>query len=475
MDLPRDIHIAKVTRRFEGVNDSGRDCTARGGDIPSSINVGISLTTEVTVDWRVTPALDAAAQGALRGRKPFVLVAPPTAWVAAPVLAALDRSGVTLALVPDGGLAEEITTYLATSGFDHLSVCIRGLGRTRTLIGQPDLGAIIGTSTEALHLIQRSALSLDLIGQIAILWPEVHPDPMAVDTIVSGMPQAQRIILTGTPETCSDLIQRYAHRAPITTGVSLVKQSAADVRYAVVSGNQVPSAVNALLDVFNPRATLIWDPAPYAISRWRSFDADPTVEVNPKSVTDKIPLAVATDFPDPAVLAALGEAADSVVILVRPAQVSYLDRVAASARTVSITHEADRARSEAAERRRAIRATLDDGNLTGEMLSLAPLFDAYDPALVAAAIARSGSAPPPFPSWVQIRLDRGRKDRLRPGDVVGALLNAVGIPREHVGRVEVRDTTSTVEVRLESAKQVLAGLANTQLRGHDVTPSVESK
>ena len=52
---------------------------------------------------------------------------------------------------------------------------------------------------------------------------------------------------------------------------------------------------------------------------------------------------------------------------------------------------------------------------------------------------------------------------------MGALLNAVEIPKNRVGKVDVRDGYSLVEVRAEAADKAVKGLNGLLLRGNKLT------
>ena len=101
-------------------------------------------------------------------------------------------------------------------------------------------------------------------------------------------------------------------------------------------------------------------------------------------------------------------------------------------------------------------------------------------ATVAAALASRLSLPKvtegeetELPTWVRIRIESGKRHRIRTGDVVGALLNAVGVPKNRVGKVEVRDGYSLVEVRAESADVAVRGLNGLMLRGNKLAARLD--
>ncbi|MFQ5810782.1 MAG: DbpA RNA binding domain-containing protein, partial [Armatimonadota bacterium] len=187
-------------------------------------------------------------------------------------------------------------------------------------------------------------------------------------------------------------------------------------------------------------------------------------------------LALAVELPCAEVLGALLATARKVAVFARPAQLAYLRRLARPLEILRLPHEADRARDRLTSFRAAIRAQLEASDYSHDLLALTPLFDEYDPALVAAALLRAResesavqpSAPVAVPTWVHLHLNVGRQDRVRTGDVVGALLNAVGLSRDHIGRVDVRESFTVVEVREEAAHRALQGLRGVPLRGRAV-------
>jgi len=66
---------------------------------------------------------------------------------------------------------------------------------------------------------------------------------------------------------------------------------------------------------------------------------------------------------------------------------------------------------------------------------------------------------PPPPAMVTIAIQGGRQDRLRPGDIVGALTTGVGLAGTDIGQIAVNDRISFVAVSAGVAKRALDGLA----------------
>jgi ATP-dependent RNA helicase DeaD len=127
-----------------------------------------------------------------------------------------------------------------------------------------------------------------------------------------------------------------------------------------------------------------------------------------------------------------------------------------------------------------VRERIEQGDVWAELLALDPLFDEFDPSLVAAALARGAGMGPDAPAgmapvaWVKLQVNLGRRDHLRPADLVGALLNGVGLPKDHVGKVEIKEGFSIVEVRAEDAERALHGLSGLTVRGRSVSARMET-
>lgn len=66
---------------------------------------------------------------------------------------------------------------------------------------------------------------------------------------------------------------------------------------------------------------------------------------------------------------------------------------------------------------------------------------------------------PPPPAMTTIAIQGGRHDRLRPGDIVGALTADVGIAGTDIGKITVNDRISFVAVVASVASRALDGLA----------------
>ncbi len=74
------------------------------------------------------------------------------------------------------------------------------------------------------------------------------------------------------------------------------------------------------------------------------------------------------------------------------------------------------------------------------------------------------------PEWSVARLwvGAGRKLKMRPGDLVGAIANEVGIDASVIGAIQIADGYSTVEVPEEIAEDIITALRSTTIKGKKV-------
>jgi ATP-independent RNA helicase DbpA len=65
---------------------------------------------------------------------------------------------------------------------------------------------------------------------------------------------------------------------------------------------------------------------------------------------------------------------------------------------------------------------------------------------------------------VTIAIQGGRADRLRPGDIVGALTTGVGLLATDLGQISITDRISFVAVTAATAARALAGLQDGKIK-----------
>ena len=82
----------------------------------------------------------------------------------------------------------------------------------------------------------------------------------------------------------------------------------------------------------------------------------------------------------------------------------------------------------------------------------------------AQAIAGKARNVPPAP-MATLRIDGGKTDKLRPGDIVGALTGEAGLPVAAVGKIDVFATRSYVAIARDRAAAALARLREGRIKG----------
>lgn len=106
---------------------------------------------------------------------------------------------------------------------------------------------------------------------------------------------------------------------------------------------------------------------------------------------------------------------------------------------------------------------------------LEPLFARHGSSAVAAAAVallrdRQAQAPPAevgpedVSAFVRLFMSVGKRDGVGPGDLVGAITGEAGIDAKQVGRIELKDAFSLVEVERSVAERVIKALNGTSIR-----------
>ncbi|GGW83340.1 ATP-dependent RNA helicase DbpA [Alteromonas halophila] len=73
-----------------------------------------------------------------------------------------------------------------------------------------------------------------------------------------------------------------------------------------------------------------------------------------------------------------------------------------------------------------------------------------------------------MPDYTAIMLGAGKKQKLRPGDILGALTQEAGIPGDDIGKIAVRNSQSFVAVKTRSVKRAMAQFREGKIKGKKV-------
>jgi len=339
---------------------------------------------------------------------------------------------------------------------------VTGLGRTAALLKEGRVGVLAGSPSDLAALVARSALKLDTLETLVIAWPESFSADL--DTLLGEAPEARRVILSWDPHGLTDFIERHARRAEIVGDIPLDSSarplgSVASARYAVVPAARRAVAVRNVLDA-------VRSVRPYV---WKGGDVTAPTEL-PDAV-------VATTLPTREELRLLAAIAQPLVVALA-SQIPYLKSIA-SLSPFALPSAADRAQDRGAALRAAISARLTHSDVDAELAVLAPLFEEHDPALVAgallaisrqpSAVSQPSPAASPQSGWAKVFVTVGTKDRASAKDLVGALIKEVGLQKGQIGKIDVRETFSLVEVSPDAAEQAVRRLSGISIRGRRVS------
>lgn len=300
-----------------------------------------------------------------------------------------------------------------------------------------------------------------------------------LDAVLGDAPKAHRLIVTSDEASAAGVVERYARRAPVAVHSRLPDRGTGVVRYAAVEPHARVHAARVALDVLAPQTALVWDPS--GPDRWRQLVACPDVDLATGPGDGRVDLIISADLPSAEALAALRELAPEVLVLLRPRQIPYLERISETTKPVRLRGDTDRVRSDAAKLRERLRERLGRGSLTAELLAVESLLEEYDPALVAAAALTEAVADPlpPHPpaeeprhsdaTWTRLYITAGRRDQVREGAVLKVVMEAANLKRSDVGRIDVKENFTLVEVRPEVASHTIRCVTGCQIRGRRVT------
>lgn len=69
----------------------------------------------------------------------------------------------------------------------------------------------------------------------------------------------------------------------------------------------------------------------------------------------------------------------------------------------------------------------------------------------------------------RLRINAGKKKKIRPGDILGAVSNLPGIEGEDIGIIDIQDTCSYIEIHNNKGQLAMSGLEKSKVKGKSVT------
>jgi ATP-dependent RNA helicase DeaD len=447
------------------------------------------------------PNLLEIVPAAARGHN-VVVVTPPAALHAAPGLAGAigalpgQDGGLLLVLVAEAAMGEWETVISAIArDTGHTVHAVRTLSRASRLLQAGTVDILIASPEAALALAQRSALKADRVSSVFMAWPEFWDSDEPLTPLMQDIGRdVQRIIYTTEQTRVATLVERHARRAhtvgpipgemPVPDGESpRTTPSGGVIRLVSCPWSHREQALKETIELLDPSSSAAWtltsDPAFIPA-------LPPGTALAPRRVPRES-VIVAYDLPTAAQLVQLA-AAGEVVVLVPPTAQSWIKRVVPQAKPLRLPGASDAAGKAAQARRQQIVAALETRSVEGGLLALAPLFERYDPATLAAILYQlwldRPDLPPPTlaPSlpadvmsnatarvWVGV----GKKDGATPNDFVGVLTKELRYERSRIGKIEVRELYSLVEVPAGEAESLANRLTGVTIRRRRVTARID--
>lgn len=490
-------------------------------DTFSELGLSTNLVHAADAAGYVAPtALQKAAIPVLRRGGNAVLHASTGAGVVGAYgLALLDRlAGMSTAENHTGPLA-----LVLSPTDEEAAVVARSLGRLARTMGlrvqsfargwpkRADAAHVgVMSAPSALEALRTSSLKLEalqvlVIDGLASMLGMFGRDSLA--PLAASLPRAaQRVIVTGElNKDVADFVEGHARRAlPIPARPADARQSGVPeppigtVAYAVVPETEKIDVIGEML------ANAKEVPALVARTDQRASEVAEALRVRGFRVAaadgEKSDVTIAASSPD---ASAPSDAwvlsydvpfdAETLIrrhrtggaVLVTPRELPHLRRIAVEGNlSLRPLAGADHVRSGAdlAGFRDRIRAAARQEDLSAQVLVLAPLLEEMSAVEIAAALSAllrkqvSAVAAPSVPApqagtpkpYVRLYIGLGEKDNIRPGDLVGAIAGEAGVAAEQIGRIEIRDSFSVVEVPGDMAERIINTLNGTTVKGRSV-------
>lgn len=400
--------------------------------------------------------------------------------------------------------------------------------RGARLIAERGAQVVIGAPVEVLSLIQSSTLKLAQLRGVVLAWvDETHGGPAAaaLEAIMAEIPKdaSRTLVISRASPEALELAERYVRR-----GLRGAEPPTEDdgppvnLQYVPVAAGARSTTLRRLLDELDPARAAVWtrspesrDEAARTLATLGYHGAESSVRVVESGTGVPLGdagLVILYDVPASRaeIRAALGTAAavPQVVVLAQPRQMPLVRSLAAGGRVGALTLAGPGADARQREEsvRAELRGVLESGIPARELLALEPLLETHDGVEIAAAalrlleqerakrgrkvkvessvedadaigVAPRGSGARPTPAsgaaGVRIFITIGERDGVRAGDLVGAIAGTAGITGENIGRIELRDNHSLVEIVGEDAGRVAEKITGTSIKGRRVVARLE--
>jgi ATP-dependent RNA helicase DeaD len=444
-------------------------------------------------------------------RSQNVLYVMPHDWASisqflAPILQRVDESSPDLQAIVITSDAELAAAAAAAAvkvvdGRDVNVIAATNPKRAARLIKSRPAQVVTGAPDSLVELMRAAAVKVDTVRAICIAWADeiVAKEALpALETLMSELPKdaARTIVAAEFVPAVDELIERYARRARRVVPTAAQEGEAIALDYVTVSPGARLDMLRRVLDDVDPRSALIFarenEVEVRALLRALGYEAPDSQVVIGNAAGPGTDLVILFDLP-----ASRGElrevcgAATRTIAFIRPRQLPSLRALADGGvvRPVTLSDAGARARDRDAKLRGELREVLNRGEFLRDLLALEPLLDEFDGVEIAAAAvylldaaratpvsaAAAASQPRERPAarqaepstgpMTRVFVNIGARDGARPADLLGAFANEGGIESSDVGRIDIRESHSIVEVAPGAADSVIERVTGTPIRG----------
>jgi ATP-dependent RNA helicase DeaD len=356
---------------------------------------------------------------------------------------------------------------------------------------------VCGAPTELVALLQSSALKPDSVRGLVLAWLDPilgTPEAQPLENLLGELPKegARMVLATEMTPAHEALVERYARRARRAAEAPGEPGAALAAEYVAASLAGRAMALRRLLDALDlPAATLYArDDAARAeatqVARLLGYPADAVRVIGAAEETVGAEPLVLFGLPATReeMRALAGVSGRKIYAIVQPSQLASLRALlgGGAVTAVALLEAAERARGKDAAVRASLRDVLASNDVRREVLAIEPLLAEFDGIEIAAAAlrmleqqrpARPAAAVAQATPMQALFVNLGEKDGVRAQELVAAVTSASGIPGSQIGRVEVRDNHSLVEVAASVAELVAGKLTGSVVRGRRVQARVD--
>ena len=432
----------------------------------------------------MTPVQAASLPAALEGDDLIVQAqtgSGKTAAFALALLAKLTLDNQTqpfavqaLVLCPTRELADQVTTEIRRLARSEDNV------KTLTLCGGVPLrnqqaslahGAhvVVGTPGRVLDHLDRGALPLDALKTLVLDEADRMLDMGFVDDIAKVAKRCpklrQTLLFSATyPEGIAQLAQQFMRGPKTITVRSQVDPAQIEQRFYEVRDTDRLHAVSTLLLHFRPASTIAFCNTKQqcrdlvAVLRGQGFAALALHGELEQRERDQVLVQFANR--SCSVLVATDVAARGLDI----AQLEAVINVDTTPDASLHIHRIGRTGRADAKGLALSLASLDEMGSVGKIELVQRSEVTWYP-LASLAAAPGGML---LPAMVTLQIVGGRKEKIRPGDVLGALTGEAGFAASQVGKINVNEFSTYVAVDRQIAKQALAALSGGRIKGKKV-------